>query len=123
MRHDEKLTVYYDGACPLCTIEIDHYKRQAGSENLCFVDASSTGELGDDLSKDAALSRFHIRDENGRLVSGAAGFARIWAVLPRWQWAARLARLPGVTPLLELAYRAFLPLRPALARLAARRSG
>lgn len=120
--HDAKITVYYDGACPLCTLEIDHYKRQEGSENLCFVDASSTDALGDDLSRDTALSRFHIRDEEGRLVSGAAGFTRIWAVLPRWQWAARLAHLPGVTPLLELGYRAFLPLRPALARLAARRS-
>lgn len=123
MTHDQKLTVYYDGACPLCTMEIAHYQRQAGAENLCFVDASVQGDLGHDLTQQDALKRFHIRDEYGQLVSGAAGFARIWSVLPRWRWAARLARLPGVIPLLELAYRAFLPLRPMLARVAARRFG
>lgn len=117
-----ELTVYYDGACPLCRMEISHYQRQQGAERICFVDASETGDLGDDLPQEAALRRFHVRDAEGRLVSGAAGFARIWAVLPRWQWAARLARLPGMTALLELAYRGFLPLRPMLARLVARRA-
>lgn len=115
------LTVYYDGACPLCSLEIAHYRRQAGSENLRFVDASDPScALGDDLARDRALKRFHVRDSSGDLISGAAGFARIWAVLPRWRWAARLAALPGITPLLELLYRGFLPVRPALSRLAGR---
>ena len=118
-----ELTVYYDGACPLCTLEIDHYKRQSGADALCFVDASGSSDLGQDLTRDAALSRFHVRDANGQLISGARGFAAIWAKLPSWRWAARLAKLPLVTPLLELAYRGFLPLRPWLARIAARRSG
>ncbi len=122
MTQQKELTIYYDGACPLCSMEIAHYKRQEGAEKLNFVDAAQTADLGDDLSRDAALRRFHVRDQGGQLVSGAAGFTRIWAILPRWRWAARLARLPGVTPLLELGYRAFLPLRPTLARLAARRS-
>lgn len=118
-----QLTVYYDGACPLCTLEINHYKRQSGAEKLCFVDASNSPDLGDGLTRDAALSRFHVRDAEGRLISGARAFTAIWAKLPRWRCAAWLARRPLVTPLLELAYRGFLPLRPMLARLAARRAG
>lgn len=117
-----QLTVYYDGACPLCSIEIAHYKRQQGSEALTFVDASDPAtDLGDDLDRETALGRFHVRDGAGVLVSGARGFTRIWQVLPRWRPLVRLARLPGVTPLLELAYRGFLPLRPYLSRLVARR--
>lgn len=115
-----ELTVYFDGACPLCTLEIGHYKRQEGAQNLCFVDASGSADLGKDLSRETALSRFHIRDAEGQLVSGARGFVAIWAKLPRWRWAAKLASLPAATPLLELAYRGFLPLRPWLARLAAK---
>ncbi len=115
------LTVYYDGACPLCSIEIAHYKRQVGAEALHFVDASDpAADLGEGLSQSVALKRFHVRDSSGVLVSGARGFTRIWQVLPRWRWAARVARVPGALALLVLLYRAFLPIRPFLSRLVAR---
>lgn len=117
------LTVYYDGSCPLCSIEIALYKRQAGAERIQFVDAAKPdATLGADLSQDQAMRRFHVRDTAGQLVSGAAGFARIWAILPRWRWAARIARLPGVVPFLEVLYRGFLPIRPFLSRLVGRLS-
>ncbi len=117
----DRLTVYYDGSCPLCRAEIGHYARQVGSDGLCFVDVSDpAAPLADDLGREAALERFHVRTPQGDLVSGAAAFAKIWRVLPSWRWAARLARVPGVTPLLELAYRAFLPVRPMLSRMAGR---
>jgi predicted DCC family thiol-disulfide oxidoreductase YuxK len=115
------LTVYYDGACPLCSIEIRHYAGQAGAERLCFVDASASGaETGPGLPRADAMKRFHVRQADGRLLSGAAAFIAIWERLPAWRWAARLARLPGVTAVLEFAYRLFLPVRPLLSRLAGR---
>jgi predicted DCC family thiol-disulfide oxidoreductase YuxK len=113
---DPSLTVYYDGACPLCRAEIAHYRGQRGAAALHFVDVAAGGACGADLTPAQALARFHVRDANGRLASGAAGFVAIWQRLPGWRWAARLAALPGVTPLLEAGYRAFLPLRPALSR-------
>ena len=114
---DETLTVYYDGACPLCWAEIGHYRRCRGAERIAFVDVAPDGApLGPDLDRAAARARFHVRDADGRLRSGAAGFARLWSALPRWRWLARIARLPVVLPLAEIAYRAFLPLRPRIAR-------
>ncbi len=115
------LMVYYDGACALCSVEIGHYAGQRGSERLCFVDASAPeAETGPDLQRDSALRRFHVRRADGELVSGARAFVAIWETLPAWRPAARLARLPGVMPLLEVGYRLFLPARPLLSRLAAR---
>lgn len=115
------LTIYYDGACPLCSMEIAQYRKEAGAEALCFVDASAKDcDLGQGLTRETALARFHLRDEAGQLISGARAFAHLWAALPRWRWAARLARLPGLLPFMELGYRGFLRVRPLLARMASR---
>ena len=117
-----ELTVYFDGSCPLCTAEIGHYAACRGAERLRFVDVSAPGaDPGPGLTSEAALRRFHVRRADGRLLSGAGAFAAIWALLPGWRLAARVAALPGVLRLVELGYRAFLPIRPVLSRLAALR--
>jgi predicted DCC family thiol-disulfide oxidoreductase YuxK len=111
------LTVYFDGSCPLCTVEIRHYAAQRGADGLAFVDvAAPNADTGKDLSQTAAMSRFHVRFADGRLVSGAAAFIEIWRRLPRWHIAARLASLPGMVAILEAGYRLFLPVRPLLSR-------
>ncbi|NEU13242.1 DUF393 domain-containing protein [Methylobacterium sp. BTF04] len=112
------LTIYYDGACPLCAAEIRTYRRCRGAERLAWMDVSLDGpaELGPGLTRAAARARFHVRDEHGRLVSGAAGFFTLWSHLPGWRYLAPIRHLPGVTWIAEAAYRGFLPLRPWLAR-------
>lgn len=115
------LTVYYDGACPLCTAEISHYETRDGAHRLRFVNiAEPDAETGRDLDRDAALKRFHVRRADGQVLSGAAAFTEIWGILPGWRWLHRIARLPGMPWLLERCYQAFLPLRPTLSRLAVR---
>lgn len=118
------VTVLYDGACPLCRREIGHARRLAdgqGGAGLAFVDVATHGcTLPDAPDRQALLARFHVRLADGRWLSGAAAFAAMWARLPGWRWLARLARLPGMLPVMEQAYRGFLRLRPALQRLAGR---
>lgn len=110
-------TVYFDGACPLCRREIAHYQRVDSESALCFVDVSAPNAATPaGVDRAQALARFHVRAGDGRVLSGAAAFVGVWAALPGWRWAARVARLPGVVWVLELGYRAFLPLRPYLAR-------
>jgi len=113
------LTVYHDGACPLCAAEIALYRRARGAEAITFVDAAppdTEAVLGPELSREAALARFHVRDGHGRLVSGAAAFAALWRTLPSWRWLGRVVGSWPILPLAELAYHAFLPLRPYIVR-------
>ena len=114
----QSLTVYFDGACPLCQAEINHYRKQEGAGAICFLDVSRSGEmLAVDLTKQRAMKRFHVRGNDGSLLSGAAAFVAVWSTLPRWRLAARLAALPGILTILEVAYRLFLPVRPAASKL------
>jgi predicted DCC family thiol-disulfide oxidoreductase YuxK len=117
------LTVYFDGACPLCTAEIRLYRRCRGADAIAWVDVSQDdpADLGD-LDRDAARARVHVRDGRGRLTSGAAGFFTLWAHLPGWHRLAWLRHIPGVAWLAEGAYRMFLPLRPWIARRFRRRA-
>ena len=111
-----KLTIFFDGSCPLCRAETRYYgsKDQAGA--LCFVDVSQMGAVTPaGITQTQAMERFHVRSSDGRVLSGAAAFVEIWSRLPKWRWAAKVASLPGVLATLELCYRLFLLVRPCIA--------
>ena len=113
------LTVYFDGACPLCRREIGWYRRRPGSEAISWIDVSQSSPeaLGPDLCEQAAMARFHVRLADGRLVSGAGAFGELWKHLPGLRMLGGLARMPLVEPFLEGAYRAFLRARPGIQKL------
>ena len=108
------LTVYFDGGCPVCSAEIAHYRRQPGAQACQWVDAAACAEaeLGPGLTRDAALRRFHVRGADGQLVGGMRGFAALWRTLPRTAWLGRVASFGPMPALLDLAYAAFLAVRP-----------
>lgn len=113
-----KTTIYYDGDCPLCRAEIAHYARKDTSCALDLVDvADESTPLPEGTDRATLLGRFHVATPDGSLVSGAAAFVEVWRWLPRWRWLAGFARIPGATLMMEGAYRAFLPLRPAIVRV------
>ncbi len=119
------LTVLYDGACPLCRREIGVYRDLVPVQPVDYVDVTDpssnmAAQLPEGLTREQLLARFHVRLGDGRIESGARAFIELWSRLPYWRWLARLGRLPGVTPLLELAYRGFLRIRPAMQRIAGR---
>ena len=110
------VTVFYDGSCPLCTAEIGVYLRCCWC-GISLLYRRSTQEDGRDfetLDKTTALKRFHVLVADGRLLSGAEGFAHLWLALPAWRWLGRIVLLPGVLQATEVFYRGFLVVRPAL---------
>lgn len=107
-------TVYFDGACPVCSREIAVYRTGPGADRITWTDISrcEAAELGADLPREAALARLHLRRPDGSLVAGAAAFAALWQSLPRWAWLGRLFGAGAGLWLLEAGYRAFLLVRP-----------
>lgn len=106
------LTVMFDGACPLCRREIGLYQSLTPLQPVAWLDVSCA-----DVTPEARaqlMARFHVQQSDGQMLSGAAAFVALWLSLPGWRWLGRLGRLPGVTPLLEVAYRGFLHFRPTL---------
>ncbi len=114
----DPVTVFYDGACPLCQAEIAHYKKRDRDGRLHLIDVSDQSFAGDArLSQDEASSRFHIRTADGQQFSGARAFVEVWRATPGWRWLARLARIPAVIALMERLYRLFLLVRPHMVRV------
>ncbi len=106
----DRLTTYYNGACPVCRTEIEHYMklaRQAGvQERFVWCDISREPEALADygLRGDSLTRRLHALDAGGLLLSGVPAFAAIWARLPRYRWLARLAGFGPLKPVLNAVY-------------------
>lgn len=117
-------TVFYDGACPLCSREIGFYRRRRGAGNIDWVDISraSDGEIVPGLSKDQALARFHLLLPDGRLVSGGAAFAHLWAAIPGFRLMGKVFLSRPLAGVIDRAYDLFLTVRPRLQRLVSLRA-
>ncbi len=118
-------TVYYDGACPVCRREIAHYQSRRGASAIVWVDAASCDEreLGPGLDRRVALRRFHVREADGTLASGAAAFVAIWRRLPAFAWLAPLAASRPMLALLDAGYALFLRIRRSWRPVAAASQG
>jgi predicted DCC family thiol-disulfide oxidoreductase YuxK len=108
------LTVYFDGACPICSAEIAQYRLQPGAQACEWVDAAACADtdLGPGLTRAAALRRFHVRRGDGQLIDGMRGFAALWRALPRTAWLGRVASFGPMPVVLDAAYGVFLAVRP-----------
>jgi len=111
---DARLTLFYDGDCPLCRREVDWYRRRDRAGRIAWADISGDARplLGTGLAHRQALSRLYARLPNGRIVGGARAFLAVWRELPGLRLPARVLALPPFVWLLELGYRGFLLVRP-----------
>jgi predicted DCC family thiol-disulfide oxidoreductase YuxK len=94
------------------------YQSLAPQETVAWLDVSKASAHMSTADQARYMARFHVRQKDGQLLSGAAAFVALWLTMPGWRWLGRIGRLPGVTPLLELLYRGFLHFRPYRQRLA-----
>ncbi len=113
------LTVWYDGACPLCIHEIALMRRLDKRRVINFVDVAPVDTVYP-IDRALLLARFHAQEPCGPILSGAAAFAAMWRAIPMLRPLGLIARNGVVLAILERAYTAFLKVRPGLQRLALR---
>jgi predicted DCC family thiol-disulfide oxidoreductase YuxK len=114
----EKLTLFYDGACPLCKAEILFLSGRNQANLLDFIDINSAqfDPLKVGVSCEAALAAMYGQYASGQLIQGVSVFPEAYrrANLPRMAWF--FSRKP-LQPLLRLAYLFFAKNRHAISRL------
>ena len=119
MSHEEKTEVFFDGACPLCRREISLYKRLDKVGSVNWVDVSVQAPEDSRLDREELLRRFHIKNKNGQIFSGAKAFFELWRELPGWKWLGRMGKYTLVVKFAEMVYIGFLKVRPLMQRFAA----
>ena len=99
------LTVFFDGACPICEREIALMKRLDRRRQLAFCDfstqdydAASSGFATEDLG-----AVIHARWADGSVITGVEVFRAMWEAVGLGALA-RLSRLSLVEPLVLRAY-------------------
>jgi predicted DCC family thiol-disulfide oxidoreductase YuxK len=114
----EKLTLFYDGACPLCQAEIQFLSRRNRAGLLDFVDINSARFDADSIgiSCEQALAAMYGQYANGVLIQGVAVFPEAYrrADLPflAWMFSRKLLQ-----PILQVGYRFFAKNRHAISKL------
>lgn len=110
------VTVWFDGACPLCRREIGWMRRLDRAARLHFVDLADSNTACP-LDRSILLSRLHARVGDGPLLVGADAFAAMWRAVPVLRPLGLLAAWRPVGRLLGWAYERFLRVRPRLQAL------
>jgi predicted DCC family thiol-disulfide oxidoreductase YuxK len=114
-----RLTVWFDGGCPLCTREISLMRRLDRSGVIDFVDVQGDGTCP--LDRATLMARFHARESDGPILVGAEAFAAMWRAVPLLRPLGLAARWRPLLGVLEWIYVGFLRVRPALQRWMRRR--
>jgi predicted DCC family thiol-disulfide oxidoreductase YuxK len=102
------LEVFFDGACPLCAREVAQLRRLDRAGRIRFTDLAAPGfDAGAaGIAWGDLMDRIHARLADGTIVEGVEVFRRLYTAVGLG-WLVAPTRLPGVSQLLDLAYRVF----------------
>jgi predicted DCC family thiol-disulfide oxidoreductase YuxK len=114
----QKLTLFYDGACPLCQAEILFLSGRNQADLLGFVDINSKAydPLKVGVSCEEALAAMYGQYADGTLINGVIVFPEAYrrADLPTLAW---IFSRKSMQPILKMAYRFFAKNRHAISRV------
>ena len=114
----QKLTLFYDGACPLCQAEILFLlgRNQAGLLNFVDINSKAYDPLKVGVSCEEALAAMYGQYADGTLINGVTVFPEAYrrAELPTLAW---IFSRKSMQPILKIGYRFFAKNRHAISRV------
>lgn len=113
-----RLTLFYDGRCPLCVAEMARLASLDNTRALVFEDINAEDFTDRYHSIDPAKANqvLHGWDENQSLLLGLDVSCRAWKLVGKHRWMAAL-RWPLIRPIADLGYRLFARHRYFFSRL------
>lgn len=75
--------IFYDGACHLCSREINHYRVKDRDKKLSFIDIAAKDFDASQYGLDPIFvhRHIHVKKPNGDIVTGIDAFSAIWKEL------------------------------------------
>ena len=115
-RGDRQTVILYDGACYLCSFEMDMYRKKDVEKKLALVDISSPEFIASEWGLDAeAVNReLHVKGLDARWVTGVDSFAVIWETLGINRPLVYLSKAALTRPIFLVGYQLFATVRPYL---------
>jgi predicted DCC family thiol-disulfide oxidoreductase YuxK len=111
------LTLFYDGACGVCSTEIRYYQSIA-DQRVRFVNIASPDFDAEAFGKSTEefQQKLHARDADGQYFTGVEAFRRLWEALPAPFYSALSAfvGLPGINFSAHAGYAVFARFRHLL---------
>lgn len=74
----EKLSIFYDGSCPLCLAEIHVLQNNNRRQLLKFIDVYDKDAIDEVINCEQALKVIHAQLESGKVIKGPMVFAEAY---------------------------------------------
>lgn len=93
----------------MCSREIAHYQKLKNTGRIRWIDVTREPERVRSFGTEPrdTMALFHVLDDQGQLVQGAAAFIALWRELPGYRILAALCARLHLLPVLEWGYRRF----------------
>ena len=124
-----KLTIFFDGGCPLCKREVDFLQSRNQKGYLSFIDINTSDfylDLKYGITYKQAMERIHALRSDGSLIKDIKVFQEAYSLIGLG-WVYAPTKLPGFDKLIDYLYmiwaryRLKLTLRPSIEKLCSER--
>jgi predicted DCC family thiol-disulfide oxidoreductase YuxK len=104
----QQAEIYYNGDCPVCRTEMEHYAEVCATTRpgLRFIDSTRLQEEFSHcgLRREHLERRVYVRDGEGRILSGMPAIIALWLKMPGYERLARIFSLPVIRPTTVVLY-------------------